>query len=193
MRTRGPARNQVRMHLERVLAVLEHVARADRLRAAASPAGAPARSRSRAARAIARAEDEAARLGAEDEIRLASARPSSASSVDRLVERLGSASSGMMSLKPTPGLGKSGTSRIFVLQVDGGSAYEPTCRSASRQKRRCESSCASSASACRSRSPGCRRSALRARSAGATTLLEQRRLAVGRRCGTCAGAAARSP
>ena len=96
----------------------------------------------------------------------------------------------MMSLKPMPGFGKSGTSRIFALQVD----VALSCRDESAQvapERSCESSCASS----RERlevleSPAAPLGVPRAERRR-DELLEQRRPRGRPPCGTCAGAAAR--
>src|SRR5262249_53218406 len=80
-----PLRTQVRMELEGVLAVLEDVARADRLRRQlAGPAGGD----EAAADGFGdrRAEDEAARLGAENEVGLFVAHPGR-EIADRLSER----------------------------------------------------------------------------------------------------------
>src|SRR6266545_5342949 len=79
-------RDQVRMQLERVRAVLELVRRADRLRRQLAGAARGNEAATDLARDR-RAEDEAARLGAEDQVRLPFGRPRG-EAVDRLVERL---------------------------------------------------------------------------------------------------------
>ena len=61
-----------------------------------------------------RPEQEAARLGADDELDVQLPREP-ASAGDRGVERLGRQRAGVMSLKTIPGFGKSGMSRIVAL------------------------------------------------------------------------------
>ena len=104
--TREPARDQIGMQLERVLAVLEHVARADRLGRQLARAGAPGRSRRRPRpRSRSRARSRAPRRRARGRRSLPSPTSASSPTVSRSVA--GSASSGVTSLKPTPGVGKS--------------------------------------------------------------------------------------
>ena len=105
-------RDQIGMELERVRAVLELVRRAHGLRRQLAR---PPRGHEPAADLAGDrgAEDEAARLGAEDQIGLLLAGPASPSSAIVWSSACGSASSGVTSLKPTPGWGQSGTSRIF--------------------------------------------------------------------------------
>ena len=153
------------MQLERVLAVLEHVARADRLGGSlpGRRAGTNPHARLDGDR---RAEPEAARLGAEHDVRLLRShpRPRARSTVSRSAS--GSASSGVMSLKPTPGRREVVHLPDLGLQVDG----HCTPSLAGRARRAAtRARCASSASCCRSRSACARRSALRPRSAGATS------------------------
>ena len=82
-----------------------------------------------------------------------------------------------MSLNPTPGVGKSCTSRIFVLRSTR--AHSATSRR-SRQKSSAVSSCASSPSDWRSRSAGGAPLGVPRAERRRDDLLEQRDLAVGR-------------
>ena len=108
----GAGLDRVDVNLERIRAVLEVVARLDRL--PGQLAGLPRGHEAAAERVGERtAEDEAARLGAEDHVGRPRAGPRR-QPVDRLAEGRGSASSGITSLKTIPSLGKSGTSRISV-------------------------------------------------------------------------------
>ena len=109
---------RVGVQLERVDAVLEQVLGADRLvrqlarLAGQHEAGAElARER--------RPEQEAARLGADDDVDAQRRARSSASPRPPRRAPAGSASSGVMSLKTIPGFGKSGMSRISPAQVGG--------------------------------------------------------------------------
>ena len=115
-RRRGRARarrlDRVGVHLELVESVLERVLR--RHGVPGQLAGLARRHEAAAELARERSTgDVAARLGAEYEVGLARRGPLR-QPLDGLRERLASPSSGMMSLKITPGFGKSGTSRIFA-------------------------------------------------------------------------------
>ena len=94
----------------------------------------------------------------------------------------------MTSLKPTPGWGQSGTSRIFAFR-----STRASLRGCADRARRgaATRSCASSPSAWRSAclpggAPGC------ASAAPARSRTRAGRLAIGRRCGTCGDGVARS-
>src|SRR5581483_5657871 len=97
----GAGPDQVRVQLERVLAVLEHVARAHGL--GRELAGPPRRDEAAAGRGgDRRAEDEAARLGPEDEVGLALPHPAGEVG-DRLAEGLGVGEQRRDVLEPDPG------------------------------------------------------------------------------------------
>ena len=150
---------------------------------AACPACGRARSRSRAGPRGA-AEDEPSRLGAEDHVRLE--RPGDRlEPVDRLLEVDGVGDERHQVLEDDPRLGKSGTSRTLSRRsraapgVLTGRLYLSGQEPQLRQKRRRDSSCEVSASACRSSRPDLRRSALRGEARG-DQLLEQPGLATRR-------------
>ena len=180
----------VRVQLERVLPVLERVGRADRLgrQLAGPPRRARTRSRARSAIAAPRMKPRASAPSTRSGLRCAAP-------VRQLLDRLrraprGSASSGMTSLKPTPGCGQSGTSRIFVVEIHRAHAYA-TSRRRARQKRSCDSSWRASPSDCEVLEPGLPPLGIARAERGRDELLEQAGLAVGGRPERCAGAAAR--
>ena len=108
-----PGRDQLGMELERVLAVLEHVARADGL--GRQLAGPPRRNEPDAGLDGDRgAEPEAARLGAEHEVGVALLHPLAELARRSARSVAASARSGVTSLNPTPGIGKSCTSRTMA-------------------------------------------------------------------------------
>src|SRR5438105_8422034 len=158
------AADHLGVQLERVLPVLERIGRAHGLR---RKLPGPASGYESAADLVGdrRSEDEAARLRAEDEVRLLRLRPGS-ELLDRLPQRLRVGEERhdvpeddalLREVRDVPDL---------RLQVDGHT--DASCRR-SRQKRSRASSCASSASSWSSSIPVFRRSGLRERSAGATT------------------------
>ncbi len=182
------------MQLERVLAVLERVGDADGLgRQLAGPArGHEATADLAGDRGP---EDEAARLGSDDEVGRLRAPP-----LAELARSPGAgprvASSGLMSLKPTPGCGKSGTSRTRARRsmATGGTHRSPNALRAPAARARREAGRAPvtppratggrRARSCAARGSGTGARARRAARAG---------LPRGRRsCGTCAGGARRS-
>ena len=101
----------------------------------------------------------------------------SASSPIVCLSAAGSASSGVMSLNPTPGVGKSATSRIFVRRS---SALTPTLAGRARRAAR-ELLRELGRADCRSRSPCCAALGVAGAERRRDELLEQRRLAVGGR------------
>ena len=110
--TRSPGRTRVAVDLEQVGAVLEHVLLLlDLPRQLARPC-AQGRSRRRSGSATGAATMKPARLDAEDLVDAGALRTGSASASIVNRNASASASSGVMSLKPTPGLGKSGMSRM---------------------------------------------------------------------------------
>ena len=188
------AGDRVGCDLERVLAVLERVASRRPSPAGACPAAAPATKPQPASTRDRRAEPEAARLGAEHEVRPRArastrrARPTACRSAS------GSSSSGEMSLKPTPGSGKSGTSRTRVVRsirrhparllTSGG-------RSAATAGRRAPAR--SARARCRSPSAGLPALGVARPQRRADHRLEQARSRGRRPCGRRAGSAAAIP
>ena len=159
MSTRAPWAMRVAVHLERVDAVLEDVLGRDRVvRELAGLAGGH-EARAELARER-RAEDEAARLGRDDELDVARPRPVG-EALDRRVERRpASSSSGVMSLNRIPGLGKSGMSRMWARRSTPESPVTSPTRRRSRTSSRClrcEATAArfSSASIASCGAPGC--------------------------------------
>src|SRR5581483_440450 len=160
-----PGDDRVGVHLQRVEPVLERVLRRhrpprklSRLACGNEPAAEPAGERA--------AGDVAARLGAEDEIRLLRLRPLR-DPLHRLLERFGVGEQRHDVLEDDSGLREVRDVADLGGQVDGHQIAATRCRSA-RQKRSWESSCASSASPCRSSSAPWRASGLRDRSFGSS-------------------------
>src|SRR5436190_12252204 len=158
-------RDCVRMELQGVLAVFERVRGAHGL---PGQLPGPSRGHEPAPELVGehRAEDEPARLGAEDHVRLARLDPVG-EQVDRLRERPLVAEQRHDVLEDDPGLREVRDVANLALEVLDAQC-EATWRR-SRQKSSWESSCATSARAWSSWMPVSRRSGLRERSAGATS------------------------
>jgi hypothetical protein len=159
--------DQVGVQLERVLAVLERVGGPHGLRRELP--GPPGREESRADLVRdRRTEDEAPGLSAENEVRLLPARPVG-EPFDRLVQGFRVSEERHDVLEDDAWLWEVRDVADQRAEVDCGHAQvAASCRS-SRRKRSCASSWESSASSSRSSIPAFRRSALRERSAGATS------------------------
>ena len=127
--------DRVGVHLEAVGAVLELVGRLDRL--PGQLAGLPRRHEAAAEPVGERAaEDEAARLGAEDDVGLAAAARARSSRSIVSWKYVGSATSGIRSLKTIPGFGKSGTSRTRSRRSSVAPRGSPSARRAGAARAR---------------------------------------------------------
>ena len=147
--TRDARRDQIRMHLEDVLAVLEQVGRADGLRRklARPPRRDEARARLRRDRG---AEDEAPGLGAEHEIGVPRRHPARQVG-DRLIQRDRVGEQRRDVLEPDPGGREVLNLANPAAEIDG--RHRAAISRTSRQRSNAASSCASSVSACRSDEP----------------------------------------
>ena len=122
---RARRRGRVRVHLERVHAVLERVLDGGLSRG--SLPGLRARMKPAPPRGHRAAEHEAARLGRHDVVDLPARAPSSASRSTVCASASGSRNSGVMSLKTIPGFGKSGMSWMWSSRRTPPAVSEPAC------------------------------------------------------------------
>ena len=166
--TRAPCDDRVGGDLERVLAVLERVGRAAPSRAGACRAAAPATKPQPASLRDRRAEDEAARLRAEHEVRLALRRPRR-ELVDRLRERLGVEQERRDVLEADARLREVRDLADAALQVDRAVSCADESTDVARRRAVGTAPAQPRRAPGGPRAPARRRSGFRERSAGATT------------------------